>query len=48
MTLDRYGHLFADELDAVSDKLDRARSADVPQMCPEAEVVHLTTGRAAF
>lgn len=27
LTLDRYGHLFADELDAVADRMDAARSA---------------------
>ncbi len=27
MTLDRYGHLFADELDALADRMDRAASA---------------------
>lgn len=29
MTLDRYGHLFADELDAVADRLDAARADQV-------------------
>jgi hypothetical protein len=29
MTLDRYGHLFGDELDAVADRLDAARAAGV-------------------
>jgi hypothetical protein len=45
--LDRYGHLFADELDAVSEKPDRARRSDVPQVCPEVEVVQRGSGRAA-
>jgi integrase len=48
LTLDRYGHLFGDELDAVSEKLDRARRSDVPQMCPRVKVVHLATGRAGL
>jgi integrase len=26
MTLDRYGHLFGDELDAVADRMDAARA----------------------
>ena len=29
MTLDRYGHLFPDELDAVADRLDAARADQV-------------------
>ena len=42
LTLDRYGHLFPDELDAVADRLDAARTrADVPPVCPEATVTHL-------
>lgn len=29
MTLDRYGHLFPDELEAVADRLDAARADQV-------------------
>ena len=29
MTLDRYGHLFEDELEAVADRLDAARADQV-------------------
>src|SRR3954452_18533106 len=37
MTLDRYGHLFPDELDAVADRVDAARAAQVlSPRCPEA------------
>ncbi len=32
MTLDRYGHLFGDDLDAVADRLDEAARVSV---CPE-------------
>jgi integrase len=42
MTLDRYGHLFDDELDAVAERLDTA--AGVSGVCPPAEVVELPTG----
>jgi hypothetical protein len=36
LTLDRYGHLFTDELDAVAARLDEAvRHADVYRMCTE-------------
>ena len=39
MTLDRYGHLFADELDAVADRLDAARADQVlTKRCPDASV----------
>jgi integrase len=39
LTLDRYGHLFADELDAVADRLDHAlRQTGVYRMCNEAEL----------
>jgi hypothetical protein len=39
LTLDRYGHLFADELDAVADRLDDAlRQTGVYRMCNEAEL----------
>jgi hypothetical protein len=35
MTLDQYGHLFPDELDAVADRLDRVRAAAVAQVWPQ-------------
>ena len=39
LTLDRYGHLFADELDAVADRLDHARrQTGVYRMCNEPEL----------
>jgi hypothetical protein len=41
LTLDRYGHLFGDELDAVANRLDLARSADVPRECPGATIIDL-------
>jgi integrase len=44
MTLDRYGHLFDDELDAVAERLDTA--AGVSGVCPPAEVVEPPTGTA--
>ena len=34
LTLDRYGHLYGDELDAVGKRLDEARSADPGQQRP--------------
>jgi integrase len=38
LTLDRYGHLFADELDAVADRLDDpVRQTGVYRMCTEAQ-----------
>jgi len=40
LTLDRYGHLFPDELDAVAARLDEAaRQAGVYRMCTEADPV---------
>lgn len=43
LTLDRYGHLLGDELDAVADRLDAAyRAPRVPPLCPEGQVVTLT------
>ena len=41
LTLDRYGHLFGAELDAVADRLDAAREAGVPPKYPEAKVLDL-------
>lgn len=32
LTLDRYGHLFGDELDAVAERLDAARNAALPSL----------------
>jgi integrase len=50
MTLDVYAGLFADELDAVAERLDDARSkvvaAAVPYACPKADVVDLESRRA--
>ena len=34
MTLDRYGHLLGDELDAVADRLDAARAASEAAAAP--------------
>jgi integrase len=49
VTLDRYGHLFGDELDAVADRLDAAaRAPRVPQMCPEGAVVPITRRERAL
>jgi integrase len=46
LTLDRYGHLFGDELDAVAERLDAARSqAGVPPVCPEGSVTELDERR---
>lgn len=42
LTLDRYGHLFGDELDAVADRLDAAAHPRVPLVCPESTVVPIT------
>jgi integrase len=47
LTLDRYGHLFGDELDAVADRIDAARAARVPPLCPEPVVVDLEERRAS-
>ncbi len=47
LTLDRYGHLFGDELDAVADRLDEAAGkARVPPACPEPSVTPLDSRRA--
>ena len=49
LTLDRYGHLFADELDAVADRLDiAARAAGVPQMCPATPPPLVTVGEISL
>ncbi|MDQ3055388.1 MAG: site-specific integrase, partial [Actinomycetota bacterium] len=43
LTLDRYGHLFPDELDAVAERLDVARARSVvPRLCPEGTVAAIT------
>jgi len=43
LTLDRYGHLLGDELDAVAERLvAAARVACVPPVCPEATVTAIT------
>ena len=45
MTLDLYGHLFADQLDEVPDRLDvAARAARVAPVLPDAQVIKLATG----
>lgn len=45
MTLDLYGHLFADQLDEVAERLDAAaRAADVYPLCTCADVVPLAAG----
>jgi integrase len=41
MTLDRYADLFDDDLDAVADRLDAARTAGVYPLCTGADVVTL-------
>jgi len=48
MTLDRYGHLFRDELDAVAERLDAARAPRVPRTCPEGVVTDLADRRASL
>ena len=48
MTLDRYGHLFGDELDAVAERLDVARAPLVPPACPDATVTDLDACRAGL
>ena len=46
MTLDLYGHLFADQLDEVADALDRAaRAAAVAPVLPQANIVDLAGRR---
>jgi integrase len=45
MTLDRYGHLFDDELDAVAERLDTA--AAVSSRCHKADVVEMPPTRSA-
>lgn len=47
VTLDRYGHLFPDELDAVADRLDAA-VAHADQMRTEGHVVDLAERRTAL
>lgn len=48
LTLDRYGHLFGDELDAVAERLDAAfRAPRVPLVRPEGRVVPITQGETA-
>jgi hypothetical protein len=42
LTLDRYGHLFGDELDAVADRLDAARADQVlTKRLPETPAVRV-------
>ena len=38
VTLDRYGHLFGDELDAVADRMDAARADCMRTRAPDAPV----------
>jgi len=46
LTLDRYGHLFGDDLDAVADRLDAAaRDSLVPPVCPDATVIPITVSQ---
>jgi hypothetical protein len=45
MTLDRYADLFDDDLDAVADRLDEARTRFVYPMCTEASVTDLDAAR---
>lgn len=48
LTLDRYGHLFEGELDALADRLDAAaRAQSVPQVCPPATVTPITQRETA-
>ncbi len=43
LTLNRYGHLFPDELDAVAERLDVARARSVvPRVCPVGTVTAIT------
>ena len=46
MTLDRYGHLFQDELEAVADRLDAARADQVlTKRLPNAPVTPIRRSR---
>jgi integrase len=46
LTLDRYGHLFGDELDAVADRLDEgARNSLAPLVRPETTVTPITQSK---
>jgi integrase len=49
LTLDRYGHLFGDELDAVADRIDAAARAaqDVSRTRRGLDVLELKRGRAS-
>ncbi|MBB3083285.1 tyrosine-type recombinase/integrase [Geodermatophilus sabuli] len=43
MTLDRYSHLFDDQLESVADRLNEARQRSaVPPLCPQDVVVPLS------
>jgi hypothetical protein len=44
MTLDRYGHLLGDELDAVADRMAAARADWMRTERPRAPVRRLTSG----
>ena len=49
MTLDQYGHLLADRLNDVADRLDAAaRAADVYPSCTRSEIVDLDDKRQNF
>lgn len=49
LTLDRYGHLFPDELDSVAERLHVARTHRVvPPVCPDAEIVDLAERRSSL
>jgi integrase len=48
LTLDRYGHLFSDELDAVADRIDAAAraAAEISRTTRGPSVVALRSGQA--
>ena len=47
ITLDRYGHLFPDELDAVVDRLDAARSGVLSRPTRVPSVIKLRRAEAS-
>jgi integrase len=48
LSLDRYGHLFGDELDAVADRLERLPRPACAPCCPDPVIVDLSERRATL